>query len=71
MSVELSASWVATPSLSLPRKGGGNPAARTFAPHTMCLRQEMCASRSASAGTTAEYVDRQSHHSFNSFFAFS
>jgi hypothetical protein len=28
-------------SLSLPHKGGGNGAARTFAPHAMCLRLEI------------------------------
>ena len=43
-------------SLSLPRKGGGNRGARTFAPYIFptSLRGQMCACRSAFAGTTAE-----------------
>src|SRR5262249_24922752 len=40
-------------SLSLPRKGGGNRVARTFASHAMCLRHlpKICACPSAEAGT--------------------
>src|SRR5215510_5762926 len=65
--METTAVLVVPPSLSLPRKGGGNAVAPLFTPQALHSRScpDMCACRSAFAGTTARKVIASHLRRFN------